>query len=164
MAAGCASARTPLRIPTASGASLCLDFPISGRRLPVSFGFRADDHPFAPGEHRGIDIPMPVGTEVLAVGDGVVRVAGPNAIGANVVAIDMAGGWSYEAVHLLRIDVAVGDRVARGRRLGLSGGEVGATGSGPFTTGPHLHFELLREGSHMDPAPYFCPFPDAKLP
>jgi murein DD-endopeptidase MepM/ murein hydrolase activator NlpD len=100
--------------------------------------------------HKGIDVPMPVGTPLKAVMDGVVSAAqsgsGNYSYGLYVV-IEHSGGKSTLYAHMSKIMVKVGDKVTKGQIIGLSGN----TG---HTTGPHLHFELRVNGVHTNPASY----------
>jgi hypothetical protein len=100
--------------------------------------------------HKGIDVPMPVGTPLKAVMDGVVSAAqsgsGSRSYGLYVV-IEHSGGKSTLYAHMSKIMVKVGDKVTKGQIIGLSGN----TG---FSTGPHLHFELRVNGVHTNPGSY----------
>lgn len=137
----------------------CLRWPMPGFRR-VSSEFRDPDHAFTPGEHAGTDMPAPVGTDVLAPAGGTVVATRPaEACKDAAVFVRFGEGWTYAAHHLSRVDVREGEVIVPGRRLGLSGGAVGAPGSGPWTTGPHLHFSLMREGAYVDAEKYFCPQP-----
>jgi murein DD-endopeptidase MepM/ murein hydrolase activator NlpD len=143
--------------PPLPGPQACLDWPMGSFRK-ITSTFMDPRHPFVPGRHDGTDIYAPVGTSVLAPSAGEVtwtRAVGPCQDAA--VAVRYADGWVYEFHHLSRVDVAVGDKVVHGQRLGLSGGAVDADGSGPWTTGPHLHFSLSHEGAYVDAAQYLCP-------
>lgn len=116
------------------------------------------DHTFTPGKHDGTDFPAPIDTSVLAPAAGEVawtREVAPCQDAA--VAVSFGEGWTYEVHHLSRVDVVKGEKIVLGRRLGLTGGAIDAPGSGPWTTGPHLHFMLVREGAYVDAAKYFCP-------
>ena len=111
------------------------------------FGWRKD--PFT-GErefHRGVDIVAPMGTAVHAPADGVVARAGR--YGELGRSIDIAHGYGYVTryAHLNEILVRPGDRV---ERHGLIG-RVGTTGR---STGPHLHYEVFRDGRHVNPWNY----------
>jgi len=89
--------------------------------------------------HAGIDIPLPVGTPVYAMGDGVViRAQATNAGDAAGiwVGIRHADGLVSRYMHLSRTDVALHQRVRRGQQIGLSGN------TGIHSSGPHLHADL----------------------
>jgi murein DD-endopeptidase MepM/ murein hydrolase activator NlpD len=148
---------------------LCLALPVPPASWVVTENgkFRDPLHPFrimigADGkkyvdEHNGIDVGVQSGTKVFAADDGVVTWVGPDSTGANIIAVEMAGGWQYRYGHLSVMKVKRGQRVRRGRLIGLSGGAIGIPGSGTFTTGPHLHVELLDEKMrYVDPFPHFC--------
>jgi murein DD-endopeptidase MepM/ murein hydrolase activator NlpD len=94
--------------------------------------------------HKGVDYGAPHGTPVRAVGDGVVEFAGWQNGYGNVVTVLHGKDRSTLYAHLSRIDVRKGQPVEQGQRLGA----VGATG---WATGPHLHFEFLVNGQHVDP-------------
>ncbi len=95
--------------------------------------------------HLGIDITAFEGTPVLASGAGVVVYAGWSDYGyGNVIEIDHGGGWATIYAHLSQINVKVCDYVNAGQVIALSG----STGN---STGPHLHFEVRRNGTAVDP-------------
>ncbi len=100
--------------------------------------------PFRPG-HRGIDIAAPTGTPIKAAAGGTVIASdkGGDGHGWKVV-LDHGDGVHTWYAHLSELSVAVGDRVSTGQQIGL----VGSTG---HSTGPHLHFELRFNGTHIDP-------------
>ena len=134
----------------------CLDHPMI-HYWYVSSRWRDPKHSFVPDRHYALDFPAPVGTPVTAVADGEVVETAPVDPGKDAyVKVRFAEGWVFGANHLSRIDVEVGQKVARGERLGLSGGMVGADGSGPWTTGPHLHFSVSYKGLFVNPTSYFC--------
>lgn len=99
--------------------------------------------------HSGVDIATAFGTPVLAADSGRVIVAGwtDNTGYGNRVMIDHGNGYVTLYGHMSRIDVVVGQTVARGNQLGLEG----STGR---STGPHLHFEIRRNGKVTDPLGY----------
>lgn len=125
------------------------DDPVPGARVSSPYGARVD--PFDGGSqmHRGIDLAAPRGTEILAPAAGTVRVATSDYEGGahhgTVVVLDHDGGLSSFYSHLDRLDVRAGQAVTAGQVLGT----VGVTGE---TTGAHLHFEVWRRGSPIDPA------------
>jgi murein DD-endopeptidase MepM/ murein hydrolase activator NlpD len=101
-----------------------------------------------PHFHAAIDIAVPFGTPVTAASDGVVTFVGHLSDGAEIVLIAHPGGYVSEYAHL--DDTFVAPRVKTGQsvRAGQVIGFVGMTG---ITTGPHLHFAVLRAGIAVDP-------------
>ena len=97
--------------------------------------------------HDGVDIGATTGTPIHAFAGGAVTFAGPRGGYGNVVIVEHPGGLETRYAHQSAVDVAVGQRVEAGQVLG----RVGATGT---ATGPHLHFELRRDGASIDPGPY----------
>ncbi|EKT4065130.1 peptidoglycan DD-metalloendopeptidase family protein [Stenotrophomonas maltophilia] len=119
--------------------------PLSNARVTSVFGHVAD---FRQSAHHGTDFAARRGTAVLAPADGTV-IAATHAYpdGANygtVVVIDHGGGWQSLFAHLQDFAVQPGQQVRRGDPIARSGN----TGR---TTGPHLHMELLRNGTRVDP-------------
>ena len=108
------------------------------------FGLRFDG--IVPTVHRGVDIPVPVGTPVYAMSGGRVLVAGTRSGYGNVVILNHGGRVETVYAHLSRVDVSTGQGVAHGQVIGLSGQSGNATG-------PHLHFEVRRWGQAEDPVP-----------
>lgn len=94
--------------------------------------------------HYGLDIAAPIGTMVRAATAGTVSFAGTMGGYGNLVIIEHPGGISTRYGHLSRIDVSVGEMLARSQQVGL----VGSTG---HSTGPHLHFETRVEDVARDP-------------
>ena len=99
--------------------------------------------------HDGVDMAGATGTPIHAFAAGTVTFAGPRGGYGNVVIVEHPGGLETRYAHQSGIDVAVGQHVEAGQVLG----RVGATGT---ATGPHLHFELRRDGTSIDPAPYLA--------
>jgi murein DD-endopeptidase MepM/ murein hydrolase activator NlpD len=118
--------------------------PLAFSRMTSGFSMRM--HPILQSwrRHLGVDYAAPTGTEVRAVGDGVVDFAGWQNGYGNVVQIVHGGDRTTLYAHLSRIEVKRGQRVEQGQRVG----KVGATG---WATGPHLHFEFRLRGQHQDP-------------
>ncbi|MEU5098186.1 M23 family metallopeptidase [Streptomyces sp. NPDC020996] len=116
----------------------------------VSTGYRTGGSLWSSGSHTGIDFHAASGTAVHAVGVGTVVEAGWGGAYGNQVVIRMADGMYTQYGHLSSIGVSVGQTVAPGQQIGLSG----ATGN---VTGPHLHFEVRTTpeyGSDVDPLAY----------
>lgn len=110
-----------------------------------SFGTRRMFNGKLASIHKGMDFRAKTGTPVRAGNSGVVVLAQPLFYEGNCVIIDHGLGLFTLSMHLSRIDVKVGQRVAKGALLGLSG----ATGR---VTGPHLHWSVRWEGANLDPA------------
>lgn len=112
----------------------------------VTSGFSMRMHPILQTwrRHLGVDYAAPSGTEVRAVGDGIVDFAGWQNGYGKVVQIAHGNDRMTLYAHLSRIDLKHGQRVEQGQRVG----SVGATG---WATGPHLHFEFRQRGQHQDP-------------
>lgn len=94
--------------------------------------------------HEGVDYGVPTGTPILAPGAGRIVQAGPNGGYGNSITVDLGNGLTVLLGHLSAIAAHVGDAVAPGQRVGLSG----STGA---STAPHLHFEARRNGQPVDP-------------
>ena len=112
------------------------------------FGLRV--HPIT-GEkksHTGIDIASNQGTAVYASDGGSVTLAGWNGGYGNCIMIDHGNGYVTLYGHLSSISVSVGQTVSQGATIGA----VGSTGN---STGPHLHFEVLKNGTRIDPEQFF---------
>ncbi|MEN2749041.1 M23 family metallopeptidase [Sphingomonas sp. T9W2] len=96
--------------------------------------------------HSGVDVARPTGTPVVAPADGVVILAAPTpfTLEGNLLMIDHGMGLNSAFLHLSRIDVKPGDRVAQGQVVGA----IGATGR---ATGPHLHWSMKWHDARIDP-------------
>jgi murein DD-endopeptidase MepM/ murein hydrolase activator NlpD len=118
--------------------------PVPGR-VSSNFGMRR--HPILGYNrmHRGLDFRAGHGTPIYAVTDGKVTYAGRNGGHGNYVRISHSGSLGTGYSHMSRIAVANGARVRRGQVIGY----VGSTG---LSTGPHLHYEMYRNGATIDPA------------
>jgi murein DD-endopeptidase MepM/ murein hydrolase activator NlpD len=120
-------------------------------RAPVSapptdsFGTRRMFNGKLASIHKGMDFRAAAGTPVHAGNSGVVALARPLDYEGNCVVINHGLGLFTLYMHLSRIDVSEGQRMATGDRLGLSG----ATGR---ATGPHLHWGVRWQGAYLDPA------------
>lgn len=162
LASQCGACGSPAAARTLPDEVLCLDWPLGPDHRYVSTAFHDPAYGYKKeiGEHWAIDLPAEVGTPVLASAAGKVVVVEPVKAGAaSFVIVRFDRQWTYGVMHLSRIDVVRGQPIARGDQLGLSGGAVDAPGSGPYTSGPHLHFSLAypAPAEYVDPAPYLCP-------
>ena len=119
------------------------------KRTASGFGYRI--HPIYKISkfHSGMDFTAPTGTEVYATGNGVIRTvkSARRELGNHII-IDHGFGYQTVYAHLDRFNVRVGQKVKRGDVIGF----VGSTG---LSTAPHLHYEVLANGKHVDPALYY---------
>jgi len=111
-------------------------------------GYILNGKPRSP--HRGLDFRAPEGTEVRALAEGVVALAGDHYYAGKSVYLDHGGGVISFYMHLSDIAVREGDVVKRGQMVGKSG----STGR---STGPHLHLGLCLQGRLVDPSSLFGP-------
>ena len=121
--------------------------PISGGRLSSGFGRRNAPTKGASTYHKGIDWATPTGTAVMASSAGTVTRAGWGSGYGYVVYIRHADGRETRYGHLSKILVSTGQTVSQGQKIALSGN----TG---VSTGPHVHFEILINGSQVNPLNY----------
>lgn len=112
--------------------------------LTSQFGPRIDPISRVRKNHNGIDMATPTGTPVYAVKSGVVEVAGWHNQYGNYVIIRHEGNYKSLYAHMSRILTAKGEKVDQGEKIGL----VGTTG---YSTGPHLHLTMYRNGNLIDP-------------
>ena len=119
--------------------------PVNGAHKTSGFGWRM--HPLLGYSrmHQGTDYGAAYGTPIHAVTDGIVNFAGWHGGHGNMVKLTHAGGLGTGYAHMSRIAVAPGARVSQGQVIGY----VGSTG---LSTGAHLHFEVYRNGTPVDPA------------
>lgn len=118
-------------------------YPLNGR-LTSLFGWRNDPFTGVRRFHAAIDIAQDIGFPVGASMDGRVSATGYNSVYGNYIILSHDGGYQTMYAHLSRILVQKGDRVAQKQRIG----EVGSTG---YSTGPHLHFAIFKNGRAMNP-------------
>jgi murein DD-endopeptidase MepM/ murein hydrolase activator NlpD len=118
--------------------------PSPGSNITSRFGNRTDPFLGRLALHAGIDFRASTGTQIRSSGAGTVIVAGRNGGYGNMVEIDHGDGLSTRYAHLSRVLVKVGDHVEASDPVGLSG----TTGR---STGPHLHYEVRRNGKAIDP-------------
>ena len=119
--------------------------PVEEPRITSRFGPRIDPITGQRGRmHRGTDFGAPTGTPVYATASGEVVLGGWCDGGTgNCIVIDHAAGWRSQYFHLSDVHVRPGQRVRQGEEIG----EIGSTGR---STGPHLHFQLGRDGEAVD--------------
>jgi len=117
-------------------------------RITDPFGYRTHPVTKVYKLHTGVDLGVPYGSSVVAANDGKVIKAGYNTAYGNYVVIDHGGGIATLYAHASVLKVTVGQQVSRGQQIMKSG----STG---YSTGPHLHFEIIVNGSPVNPMGYF---------
>jgi len=123
-----------------------LSFPLDP---PVTNGFPTREFDVRTG-HFGIDVAVPEGEFIRAVADGYVVWADWTRDGGHTIAVQHAGGYLSVYKHCKRLLKQIGDRATAQEPLAVSGN------SGAITTGPHLHFELWRNGLAQGPDAYIA--------
>lgn len=121
--------------------------PVAGGAVSSDFGYR--EHPTEGEErfHYGVDLAADTGTEVRCFADGTVTAVGDSSSYGRYCVVAHEGGYSSLYAHCSRVTASSGASVKRGEKIA----EVGETG---MATGPHLHFELQREGVYLNPIYY----------
>lgn len=119
-------------------------WPTEGGTISSIYGGRTD--PIAQGSewHEGIDIAVDFGSPVYAAGAGTVEFSDWNGGYGRYIRIDHGNGYKTSYGHMSALIAPVGQQVAKGEIIGL----IGSTG---YSTGPHLHFEVIAEGQNIDP-------------
>jgi hypothetical protein len=118
--------------------------PVTEGYISSYFGERMDPFDGEEAFHKGVDFASPAGDDILAVAAGVVTWAGPREGYGNLVEINHGNGLATRYAHASRVLVKVGDEVQRGQPIAI----VGSTGR---STGPHVHFEVLKNGVQVNP-------------
>lgn len=119
------------------------------KQMASGYGWRTDPIYKMPKFHAGMDFAAPIGTEVYATGDGVIARADAEASGyGNHIRINHGYGYMTLYGHLSRIKVRPGQKVKRGEVIGY----VGNTGK---STGPHLHYEVFKNGENVNPINFY---------
>lgn len=101
--------------------------------------------------HTGVDLRAGSGTTIYAANKGKVITSTYNTAYGNYVVIDHGGGVATLYAHMTKRLVSVGDTVKQGQKIGT----VGSTG---YSTGPHLHFEIIKDGDYIDPVTQYAGF------
>ncbi len=126
--------------------------PIANRqltRIASGFGMRIDPINKEPIFHPGLDFVAPTGTPIHATGDGVIEeVNGGQSGYGNYVMIKHGFGYETLYGHMSRVNVRMGQKVKRGDVIGF----VGSTGR---STGPHCHYEVIKDGHKINPINFF---------
>ncbi len=118
-----------------------------GNHVKITSGFGEARNPFTGTMefHRGIDIAAPIGENVLASASGIVRSSGYGERNGKYIELEHKSGYTSKYLHLNDQQVQAGDEVT-------SGDVIGHVGNSGKSTGPHLHFEVLKDGKALNPA------------
>lgn len=123
------------------------EWPTLSTRLTSNFGYRTDPFAGRAAFHAGIDIGGKLGDPVYAAGAGKVITTDKDSSHGRYIVIEHPGGLQSWYLHLNEIGVSAGDTVDKGQ-------QIGKLGSSGRSTGPHLHFEIVKAGKPVDPLPY----------
>jgi murein DD-endopeptidase MepM/ murein hydrolase activator NlpD len=121
--------------------------PVFSGRISSTFGLREDPLSGEERFHKGTDIAAPAGTPIRAVAAGKVVFSGQAGGYGNLVTVEHADGTMTRYAHTAENLVSTGEQVAAGQKIAL----VGSSGR---STGPHLHFEVLKAGNPVNPQPF----------
>ena len=127
--------------------------PVDGAAVVGCFCYRTSPDV---GFHQGVDLGANYGETVRAAAAGVIATADYDGGYGNKVDIDHGNGYHTYYAHLSSFIAHAGDRVVKGQPIGL----VGSTG---FSTGPHLHYQLMLNGTAIDPTPFLGGIPPKVL-
>lgn len=126
---------------------LPLSSPVDYYYVSSRYGKRRDPFTGKPAMHRGIDMAASLKSPILASAPGIVTFAGRKGAYGRLVEIDHGNGLRTRYGHLHAIKVKKGQEVTHRERIGL----MGSTGR---STGSHLHYEIIFDDQHLDPAPF----------
>ena len=119
----------------------------SSRRITSGFGNRAQPTAGASTNHKGIDIGASYGAAIVAAAAGRVTTAAYSSSAGNYIVISHGDGLSTVYMHCSSLSVSAGQSVAAGQTIAA----VGSTG---YSTGNHLHFGVIKNGSYVNPTAY----------
>jgi murein DD-endopeptidase MepM/ murein hydrolase activator NlpD len=119
-------------------------YPVMGPRMSSDFGLRKHPIKKARRHHDGIDLAAPIGAPIRAIADGQVMYADPHGGYGKYIVIRHLNGITSHYGHCDSMEVTPGHTVTAGQIIGT----VGNSGA---STGPHLHFEIRRDGEAQDP-------------
>jgi len=118
--------------------------PINEGWISSSYGYRLDPFNGKKTMHHGIDFAGKSGSAILAIADGLVTWTGKRSGYGQMIDIDHGNGYVSRYAHNKKLLVKVGTRINKGHKIAL----MGSTGR---STGPHVHFEILRDGKSINP-------------
>lgn len=124
--------------------SLLSGSPLNGGYVSSAFGARTDPFTGEAAIHQGVDFAAAEGSAVYTTAAGVVTWAGERFGYGKMVEVEHAGGYRTRYAHAKSVKVQVGQLVTKGQQVAT----LGNTGR---STGPHVHYEVLKNGAHIDP-------------
>ncbi|WP_042197968.1 M23 family metallopeptidase [Paenibacillus camerounensis] len=125
-------------------------WPTQSKIITSSFGYRSDPFKGVSAYHSGIDIAGSIGDPVYAAMDGEVTASDQMGARGKYIIIKHANGLETWYMHLNSMDVSEGDYISKGQQIGT----LGNTGR---STGPHLHFQVLKQNKAVNPLGYVEP-------
>jgi murein DD-endopeptidase MepM/ murein hydrolase activator NlpD len=120
---------------------------VSGSRISSGYGPRTAPTKGASTYHKGVDIPCPSGSDIVAAESGTVVISQYSNSAGNYIMIDHGGGVCTVYMHNSQLLVSVGQTVTKGQVIA----KAGSTG---YSTGPHCHFAVKINGNYVDPTSY----------
>jgi len=125
-------------------------YPVKGARLSSPFGWRNDPFTGVRRHHAALDLSAPQGTQIRAAMDGRVTLVSFDRTYGNYIIMTHSGGFQTMYAHLHSFAAKQGDYVSQGALIGT----VGSTG---YSTGPHLHFAVFKNGRAVNPLDFLNP-------
>ena len=122
-------------------------YPVMGPRMSSNFGVRKHPVRRMVRHHDGIDLAAPIGAPIRAIAQGQVMYADPHGGYGRYIVVKHADGYTSHYGHCDKVEVSPGQNVSAGEI-------IGTVGSSGVSTGPHLHFEIRRNGTPQHPEAY----------
>jgi len=119
-------------------------YPVRGARLSSPFGWRNDPISGVRRHHAAVDLSAPEGTPIKAAMEGKVSAVGFDKTYGNYVILTHSGGFQTMYAHLNTVTVKKGGQIGQG-------GQIGTVGTTGYSTGPHLHFAIYKNGRAVNP-------------
>ncbi|MFD2638491.1 peptidoglycan DD-metalloendopeptidase family protein [Piscibacillus salipiscarius] len=123
-----------------------IHWPAASETVSSHFGYRTDPFTNTGSFHSGIDLAGPLGTDIYVAGDGIIEFAGYQGAYGYSILVDHGNSYKTRYSHLNEVKVKKGESVTQGQLIG----SMGTTGR---STGVHLHYEVIKNGKHIDPFP-----------
>ena len=130
-----------------AGSRTAFVYPVMGPRMSSDYGVRKHPVMKVRRHHDGIDLAAPTGAPIRAIADGQVLYADPHGGYGRYVVVRHLDGFTSHYGHCEKLEVAPGQKITAGQI-------IGTVGSSGISTGPHLHFEIRRDGITQDPERY----------